>query len=538
MRNVQGRKRAGATDVAEKGATDAPSSLTARDDTRLAESEQRFRDLYNHAPDMYHTLDLAGNFVEFNPRHTEILGYASDELLGNHISCIMTEEMLPRLAGDFGELMDTGSINGREYVLRKKDGSLMTVEVHANRFDRPSGEHWEVRCTMRDVTERKRLEEQLQQAQKMEVVGQLAGGIAHDFNNLLTVIKGYTQLAMASDPSDEELPDYLEQIHAASERASQLTKQLLGFSRRQIVAPTVMNLNDVILGTEQMLRRLISESIELTLGLDEALGQIRMDPIQVEQVLVNLAVNAGDAMPGGGTLTIQTCNESLTKRQAARYPGLVPGEYVRLVVSDTGVGMDDVTRRRVFEPFFTTKKEGAGTGLGLSMCYGILRQNDGHISVDAQPNQGSVFTAFVPRVREELTPVSTDPEVEDSAAGTETILVVEDDAQVRGLAVAVLRRHGYTVLPAAHGREALTVAEEHDGVIHLLLTDVVMPHMSVKELTDQMEKSRPGLKVLFASGYTDDALIRQGVRWADLEFIGKPYSPSDLLRRVRKILST
>ncbi|MBC8281682.1 MAG: PAS domain S-box protein, partial [Chloroflexi bacterium] len=480
---------------------------------QLELSELRYRDLYDRAPDMYHTLDLTGNFVEFNPKHTEVLGYTSGELEHSHISSIMIEDMLTQLAADFQDVITNGNINGREYILKRKDGSSMTVEVHAMRFDGPDGEPQEVRCIMRDITPRKALEAQLLQAQKMESIGQLAGGIAHDFNNLLTAIGGYTQMALATPSDYAKVQEYLGQVQQASERASNLTKQLLAFSRRQIIAPKVINVNEVVTNTERILQRFITENIELTSVLAEDLGQVNIDPTQVEQILINLVVNARDAMPDGGSLTIRTQNELIQKNTARQHPDLSAGEYVLLTVSDSGTGIDEAIQSRIFDPFFTTKEEGKGTGLGLSMCYGIIRQNDGHICVESQLGRGSTFKVLIPRVADSPMPLALAPREERStlAIGTEAILLVEDDSLVRGLGAEVLRRQGYHVLEAAHGKEAVQVAQNHDGEIHLMLTDVIMPNMSAKELTGQIKDSRPAIKVLFTSGYANDEVVRQGV---------------------------
>jgi nitrogen-specific signal transduction histidine kinase/CheY-like chemotaxis protein len=389
---------------------------------------------------------------------------------------------------------------------------------------------------MRDITQRKQLEAQLVQSQKIECVGQLAGGIAHDFNNLLTAIAGYTHMALSVAATDDKLIGYLSQINQATERATNLTRQLLAFSRRQIISPQVINLNDVVASTEQILRRLITENIKLSTSLAPDLGPVKIDPTQVEQVLINLAVNARDAMPYGGDLTIKTSNMTLSKREARLYPDLSPGPFVQLCVADTGIGMDKVVQARVFEPFFTTKEEGKGTGLGLSMCYGIVKQNQGHIGVESQPGQGSTFKILIPRVEQPATPISLEKENQDLLAGNEAILLVEDDSLVRGLGAEVLRQHGYKVLEAEDGREALEIAQLYNGEIQLLLTDVVMPNMSVAELAQRLKVTRTEIKVLFTSGYADGSIVQQGVLEPGVEFMEKPYSPADLLERVREVL--
>jgi CheY-like chemotaxis protein len=328
----------------------------------------------------------------------------------------------------------------------------------------------------------------------------------------------------------------LSQINQATERASNLTRQLLAFSRRQIISPRVINLNDVVASTEQILHRLITENIELSISLTPDLGPVKMDPTQVEQVLINLAVNARDAMPYGGDLTIKTSNMTLSKREAHLYPDLSPGQFVQLCIADTGIGMDEEVQARIFEPFFTTKEEGKGTGLGLSMCYGIVKQNQGHIGVESQPGQGSTFKILIPRVEQPATPISLEKENQDLLAGNEAILLVEDDSLVRGLGAEVLRQHGYKVLEAEDGREALEIAQLYNGEIQLLLTDVVMPNMSVAELAQRLKVTRTEIKVLFTSGYADGSIVQQGVLEPGVEFMEKPYSPADLLERVREVL--
>lgn len=502
---------------------------------QLALSEKRYRELYDNAPDMYHTLDLNGCFVEFNPKHTEVLGYSAEEFQDSHISSILPEDMLPNLAEGLHDLRTIGHIKAREFMLRKKDGSLMPVEIHAMRFDGPDGEPREIRCIMRDITERKKLEEQLLQSQKMESIGRLAGGVAHDFNNLLTAITGYTQIALMSVPPGNRVREYLEQISQATERAATLTRQLLAFSRRQIIAPKVMNLNDAVTNTEKMLRHLFSENIDLTTSLASDLDPVIMDPTQVDQVLMNLALNARDAMPGGGKLSIETANITLKKSDLMHHPDVSPGEYIELTVSDSGTGMSEETLSHIFEPFFTTKEEGKGTGLGLSMCYGIVKQNRGHLSVQSALGQGSAFRIYIPRAENAVTPPDS-KKGEELSEGTETILLVEDDPLVRRLSVEVLSQQGYAVLESSDGVEALQLAQDHQGEIHLLLTDVIMPNMDVGELTSHLKGVCPNLKVLFTSGYADDTIVRHGVLEPEVEFMEKPFNPTELLNRVRQVL--
>jgi two-component system, cell cycle sensor histidine kinase and response regulator CckA len=384
-----------------------------------------------------------------------------------------------------------------------------------------------------DITERKKLEEQLRQAQKMEAVGRLAGGIAHDFNNLLTVVNGYSQVLMDSlAPEDSNRP-LVEEIERAGDRAAGLTRQLLAFSRRQVLEPRVLCLNEVVGDTDRMLRRLIGEDILLTTSLDANLGRCRVDPGQLEQVLMNLVVNARDAMPKGGRLAITTRNVTGPCLEA---PDLPPGNYVELGVNDTGIGMDERTKARLFEPFFTTKGPGQGTGLGLATVYGIVTQSDGHIAVQSKPGRGTSFRVYLPRVNVSLPKVGDSrPAADALPRGVETLLLVEDEPAVRDLDRRVLTDCGYTVLEAKDGREAVRVAKGHGGRIDLLVSDVVMPHLGGRELAEELLTIRPDVKVLFVSGYTDDAIVRHGVG-AEYAFLQKPFTPAGLAKKVREVL--
>lgn len=398
--------------------------------------------------------------------------------------------------------------------------------------------------TVYDITEQKQaekeiaaLEEQLRQSQKMEAIGRLAGGIAHDFNNLLTPIGGYTKLAMAELSPNHPMYSDLQEIQKAAERAATLTHQLATFSRRQTLNPQVVNLNSILLNLDKMLRRLIGEHIELVTLPAADLGSVKVDPSQFEQVLVNLAVNARDAMPDRGKLILETSNVTLGQYDALRHTRLVPGDYVQLTVSDTGIGMTKEVKAHLFEPFFTTKEKGKGTGLGLSTCYGIVQQSSGYIWAYSEPGQGTTFKIYLPRVEE--TPI-VQPRREKERSlphGNETVLLVEDEPLVRRFAYRVLREQGYTVLEAANGDDALRVVQEFTGEeIHLLFTDVVMPQMGGKELADQLKLLRPNIKVLFTSGYTDNAIVHHGVLNPGFSFLEKPFSPTDLAYKVREVL--
>jgi PAS domain S-box-containing protein len=383
--------------------------------------------------------------------------------------------------------------------------------------------------------ERRQLEGQLRQSQKMEAVGQLAGGIAHDFNNVLTVITGYSQLLLARAGPDNPLRGELEEIRKAGDRAAALTRQLLAFSRRQVLAPKVLNLNDVLTNIEGMVRRLIGEDIEMMTIQHPSLGPVKADPGQIEQVIVNLAVNARDAMPQGGKLTIETANIILDQIRTSREVTIPAGHYVMLAVSDTGHGMDAGTKAHIFEPFFTTKEKGKGTGLGLATVYGIVKQSDGYITVYSEPGRGATFKIYLPLAEAVVEPPQ--PKVFlGTLDGSETVLIVEDEDTIRSLACDVLQSHGYTVLQALNAKNALRVSEEQPGPIDLLLTDVVMPQTSGRELAERLTVLRPGIKVLFMSGYTDDAVVRHGVLQEGTAFLQKPFAPADLARKVREVL--
>ncbi|MBX3274451.1 MAG: PAS domain-containing protein [Sandaracinaceae bacterium] len=387
----------------------------------------------------------------------------------------------------------------------------------------------------RDVTDQRRTEAQLAGAQRLDAIGRLAGGAAHDFNNLLSVILTYAELAAEPLPASSPIREDLEQIHAAAQRAATLTRGLLAFSRRQILEPRVVHLDEVIDGIVPMLRRLLREDIDVRVHPCRALGHVMADPGQIEQVIMNLAVNARDAMPLGGSLTIETANAELDEDYAARHVGVQPGRYVCVAVTDTGVGMDAATCERIFEPFFTTKEIGQGTGLGLAVVFGIVKQSGGNIWVYSEPGRGTTFKVYLPRVDEALEPASAQAP-RPALRGGETILLVEDEPAVRRAAERILRAAGYRVLVAGGGAEALALASAEPGEIHLLLTDVVMPEMSGGELATRFGRARPSARVLYSSGYTDNAIVHHGVLDPGKEFLAKPFSAVELTRKVRAVL--
>src|SRR5881397_1969037 len=388
----------------------------------------------------------------------------------------------------------------------------------------------------RDVTERLGLEQQLRQAQKMEAVGRLAGGVAHDFNNILTAITGHAELLLEDLGLHDPRRADVDEIRRSAERAAGLTRQLLAFSRQQVLQPKVVDVNALVLDMDKLLRRLIGEDVELATVLDPALGRVKADPGQLEQVIVNLAVNARDAMPDGGKLTLETRNIDLDSSYTLEHSLVKPGPYVQLTVSDSGIGMDEETQAHAFEPFFTTKPRGQGTGLGLAMVYGTVKQSGGFIWVYSEPGHGATFKIYLPRVDTPTEAATLPAPTVQPARGSETVLLAEDEPAVRAIAQQALERHGYTVLAAPSGAAALALAAQHAATIDLLLTDVVMPGMSGRDLADRLTAQRPGIRVLYISGYTDNAIVRHGMLEPGLAYLQKPFRPHALVRKVREVL--
>jgi PAS domain S-box-containing protein len=480
------------------------------------------------------TIDLDGHVITLNGAAETLLGsLAGSEARGRHVTDVLGH--CPELVAILQAAIQWRTGRTVTVTLPNRQGGAVPVEVTTSTLKGGDEQDLGVIVVLRDLTTVRALEAQLRHAQKMEAVGRLAGGVAHDFNNLLTVITGRSQLLLLKLQPDSPLRRDVELVEETAHRASALTRQLLAFSRKQLVQPRVVDLNEVVRGMETMLSRLIGEDITLATHLDPTAGCVRADPAQLEQMIVNLAVNARDAMPLGGRLTLETSFVRLDDGFARQNLGLRPGPHVRLVVRDTGVGMDSLIKTHLFEPFFTTKGPGKGTGLGLATVYGIVTQSGGAIRVDSEPGQGATFTIDFPRV--DAPADLRDPGIPAAAPqGSETVLLVEDEPAVRGLARDILHQQGYTVLEAADGDEALRVGREHGGPIHLLVTDVVMPQMGGRELSDRLKAGRREIKVLYVSGYTDDAILHQGVSETGTAFLPKPFSPSALAHKVREVL--
>ena len=500
-------------------------------------SEERFRALVENSSDALFLLDAEGRVTYLTPSSERHLGWKRDQLIGHSIFDFVHPDDRPVVSQRMADVLEH-PLRPIMHELRfqHSDGEWRMMEgVGVNRLSDPSVKAIVVNA--RDVTDRRKLEDQLRQSQKMEAVGQLAGGVAHDFNNLLTAILGYCSLMLDEVPQEDPLRPDLMEIQAAGERAAALTRQLLAFSRRQMLQPQVVDVNTLIRQLEKLLRRLISEDVELVTALAADLQPVRVDPASIEQILVNLAVNARDAMPVGGRLTIETSNVEIDEAYTLTHVSMKAGPYVMLAVGDTGRGMDAATRARVFEPFFTTKEQGRGSGLGLATVYGIVKQSGGFIWVYSEVNHGTVFKVYLPPAKTRAVPRTSDVRPHDTAHGWETVLLVEDEDAVRALAREVLRRHGYIVLEARHGVDALRVAERHPDTIHLMVTDVVMPHMSGREVAERLNTVRPTMKVLFMSGYTDHALMHRELA-PGAAFLQKPFTPEVFARKVRSVLDS
>jgi PAS domain S-box-containing protein len=523
--------------------------ITERKQTEnaLRESNEKFHQLADNITDAFWIRSPDFREVHYiSPAFERIWGCTVESLYANPqqwVDFILPEDR-DRVLAVFETLTEASPSVSIEYQIARPDGEIRWIDVRGFQVRDAAGELIRLTGIVTDVTEqvlsRRRLketEEQLRQSQKLESVGMLAGGIAHDFNNLLTVITGYSDLTLGRLDRADPLARNVEAIKKAAERATSLTSQLLAFSRKQMLQPKVLDLNSVIVNIEKMLGLLVGEHMELCTSRGVGLGRVKADPGQIEQVILNLVVNARDAMPKGGKITLETANIYLDEAYVRRHIAVQPGWYAMLAVTDTGHGMDADTQKNIFEPFFTTKEQGKGTGLGLSTVYGIVKQSGGNIWVYSEVGLGTTFKIYLPLVDEQVTEPEADAARLESAAGTETILLAEDEELVRKLATESLKMHGYTVLEAANGGEALRISQQHDGPIHLLLTDMVMPRMGGKELADQLLGLRPDMRVLYMSGYTEQAIVHHGILDVDIAFIGKPFTPDALVLKVIEVLN-
>jgi PAS domain S-box-containing protein len=508
---------------------------------RRAEAErdhalERLRLHIERLPLAYLTLDADLRITDWNPAAQQLFGFRRDEVVGaDAVELLVPPEARAQVEETFRRVrrgdMSAHGVNDN----RTRDGGTVVCHWFNTPLLDADGRFTGLVSLAEDVTERRRLEGQYLQAQKMEAVGRLAGGVAHDFNNLLTIINGYSDLVLHQLGPADPARELVQEITRAGERAAGLTRQLLAFSRQQVVAPQVLDLNALVLDLEKMLRRLIGEDVELTSVLRPHLGPVKADPGQIEQVLMNLAVNARDAIPRGGKITLETDDVDLDEGYGVEHVNVPPGRYVLLAVSDTGHGMTPEVQAHLFEPFYTTKEKGKGSGLGLATVYGIVKQCGGHVQVYSEPGVGTTFKIYLPRV-EPVGPVKPSSHAPALPRGSETILLVEDEAAVRSIARHILQAGGYTVLEAADGAAARRLCGEHAGPIHLLVSDVVMPGVGGRELAEQLSALHPEMRVLYLSGYTDDAVVRHGILQESVNFLQKPFSSAVLAHKVREVL--
>ena len=514
-------------------------SLRHQAEKAREEAETKYRMLVEHVNAITYIAEIGinGQWFYVSPQVESILGYTSDEWLAishNWASLIHADDVASVMAAE--EASKNGLPFQAEFRIKRKDGREVWLNDTAV-VVQGSDAHPVMEGIMVDITDRKHLETQLQQSRKMEAVGRLAGGIAHDFNNLLTIITGYTDLALSRPAIPLELRADIERIENAAARAAALVRQLLAFSRKQVLQPKTLDLNSIVINLDKLLRRLMDDNIEMTTAVSESVGKVKADPAQIEQVLMNLVVNARDAMPQGGRIVIETSNIDLDSAYADGHASVKPGRYVMLAVSDTGMGMDRDTVAHIFEPFYTTKESGRGTGLGLSTVYGIVKQSGGYIWVYSELGKGSTFKVYLPRIEESVDEAAPLAVSLDSQRGSETILLVEDEEAVRDLIQTVLNDQGYNVIPSRNTQHALQIAETFAHEIHLLLTDVVMPGMSGRELAARITARRRGIRVLFMSGYTDNVITSGGVLEKGITFLQKPFSPGQLTQKVRDVLT-
>jgi len=477
--------------------------------------------------------DSLGVITNLTSAAAELLGYSPDELRHRDFGSLLLEADRTPFAAHLASVRENGRPQVAEMLVEGKSNSVF-VRLDSARSDHASSSG-SVRSILTDISDRKQLEEQLHLSQRLEAMGRLAGGIAHDFNNLLMAMLGQSEVLLLRLGKTDPARAGVESIQKTIERAAALTQQLIAFSRKQVIAPKIVDINSTIAGMDTIFRRAINEDVDLVYVLRSDAAAVRVDPAQMSQVMLNLVVNARDAMPQGGRLMIETRNTTLDKSYAARHLNVKPGSYVCISVTDTGTGMTPETQKRIFEPFFTTKAERKGTGLGLATVYGIVEQSEGHITVSSEVGKGTTFDIYFPRVESAAPAQAVKPKVE-APRGSETILLIEDDDAVRAPVCEMLRLSGYTVLEARHGGEALLMCERHKGPIHLMLSDVVMPHISGRELAQRVAPIRPEMRVLFMSGHTDDSVIRHGVMNATMAFVQKPFTLDAIARKIRAVL--
>jgi PAS domain S-box-containing protein len=517
-----------------------PQVLTLVRQAKTSEiNKKRFVGLLETAPDAIVVVDNHGEMVLVNAQAERTFGYSREELLGHPIQMLFPMDSNEGGPADpinfLGDLGDRPRASGVELTGLRRGGHQFPVEVSLSPLETEEGTL--VSSAIRDISDRKQAEENLRQAQQVEGIGRLAGGIAHDFNNVLSVILGHCEMLNQQSDVSNRARKEIGQINTAAQHAADLTRQLLAFGRQQVMQTRVIDLNRTIVETSSMIRRLIGEDIEVSISQAESLWPIKVDPSQVTQVIVNLAVNARDAMPSGGRLTIETENVTLDADYARKHTQVPPGAYVLLAITDTGMGMNEAIKSRIFDPFFTTKEMGKGTGLGLATVYGIVKQSGGFIWVYSEPEQGTTFKIYFPRSEAPKSEDKTVPNLAKDSRGTETILVLEDNDHVREVAVAFLQSFGYTVLEAGEPEKALEIAEMHDGPINLLLTDVVLPRMSGRIVGEKIMALRPSTKVLFVSGYTSNVIVQKGILEDGVAFLQKPYTREGLAAKVRAMLN-
>jgi two-component system cell cycle sensor histidine kinase/response regulator CckA len=510
----------------------------------ISERKQREKDLYRLAALVENSNDaiigktLDGIITNWNVSAQRIYGYSASEMVGKSISTLFSPDQDAEIAEMMEKIRCGENVQKADTIRLRQDGKKIHVALALSPIKDSNGQVVGVSTVARDITESKLDEEILRQALKMEAVGRLAGGVAHDFNNLLGVILGYSELLLGRVSLTAPQRKDIEEIQKAGERGALLTRQLLAFSRKQVLQPKVLNLNTVVADTEKLLQRLIGENIELRVVMNPALGRVKADSGQLEQIIMNLAVNSRDAMPAGGQLTIETSNAELDERYAAQHASTLPGAYVMLAITDTGCGMDANTKAHIFEPFFTTKEFGKGTGLGLATVYGIVKQSGGSVWVYTEPGIGTTFKIYLPRVDQFPEDGLLADTIEKVDRGSQTILIVEDDPALLQATCRSLEEFGYAILAARTPAEAIHISENHSGTIHLMVTDVIMPGMSGDKLASHLSRLRPEMKVLFVSGYTDETIVHHGVLEPGLAFLQKPISPRALAQKVSQVLTT